>query len=56
MGNFCCSDDLKLTTKFEESLSEPDPMFIPAFNQRDSLKYKLETVKEENLEDSQQSD
>ena len=56
MGNLCCSDDMKLTTRYEERLSEPDYQFYPASTKKRFFLVELETVKEENHEESEQSE
>lgn len=56
MGNFCCSEDLRLTSKCEEQYFEPNKSGRQDCIKQSTLRLRLETVKEEQREYSEQSD
>ena len=56
MGNFCCSEDLRLTSKCEEHYLDASKSSNPEYSKQMSLHLRLETVKEDQREYSEQSD
>ena len=56
MGNFCCTDEISKGIKFEEYYYDVDKITAPSNKNPLCFQSRLETVKEDAYENSEQSE